>query len=217
MVDVPAPTPVTRPPAVIVATPPVTLLHTPPAGLSDSNVVKVWHTVSVPRIAPGCVFTVTTCVATHDPKVYDIVVVPAVSPLTLPDPSTVPTPRLVLDHVPPPVASVRAVTEPTHTCGVPVIATGVVLTVICIVAIQPAPKLYVITATPPPAALTPVTMPVPAPTVAVPVALLVHAPPLVASVRVMEDPSQTVEGPEIAVGDGFTVTMAVIRQPVGSV
>ena len=64
---------------------------------------------------------------------------------------------------------------------------------------------------------TPVTRPVDKPTVAVPVALLVQVPEPMRSLRLMEDPAQTLDAPKIAVGAGFTVTTAVITQPVASV
>ena len=63
----------------------------------------------------------------------------------------------------------------------------------------------------------PVTTPVDSPTVAIPVALLLHVPPPVPSVSVVVNPEHTVRVPLIAVGNGFTVTMAVCIQPVASV
>ena len=59
MTDVPAETPVTTPPALIVATPMDVLLHVPNAVASASVVVKPAHTVNVPVIAAGNGFTVT--------------------------------------------------------------------------------------------------------------------------------------------------------------
>ena len=49
--------------------------------------------------------------------------VPALIPLTLPEPSTAALALLLL-HVPPAVISLKAVTDPTHTTAVPVIADG---------------------------------------------------------------------------------------------
>ena len=54
----------------------------------------------------------------------------------------------------------------------------------------------------------PVTMPVVKLTVAAAkVAPVIHVPPVIESVHVIEDPIQTVEGPEIAGGSGITVTI----------
>jgi len=62
----------------------------------------------------------------------------------------------------------------------------------------------------------PVTTPVPD-TVATPGEPDVHAPPdgLLVSVAVL--PTQTVDGPEIAVGERLTVTGTTLKQPVESV
>ena len=66
-------------------------------------------------------------------------------------------------------------------------------------------------------AVTPVTIPVLAPTDAVPVLLLLHVPPVVAELSVVTAPVHTVDAPDIAAGNGLTVTTAITRQPVGSV
>jgi hypothetical protein len=63
------------------------------------------------------------------------------------------------------------------------------------------------------ATIPPVTTPVVKPTVAIPVALLLHVPPP-ASLNVVVNPEHTVSVPSIAVGNGFTVTTAVMIQPV---
>ena len=52
------------------------------------------------------------------------------------------------------------------------------------------------------------------PTVTTPVALLLQAPPVAPSTRVVVEPMQTVEGPEIEGVDEFTVTTVVAVQPV---
>ncbi len=62
----------------------------------------------------------------------------------------------------------------------------------------------------------PVTMPVVDPTVAMPVLLLLQVPPP-ASDNVVVKPEQTLSVPSIVVGNGLTVTTAVIIQPVGKV
>ena len=60
-----------------------------------------------------------------------MVVLPADTPVTLPEPSTAPTDKVTLLHTPPVAASVKAVFEPAHTIGVPVMvpAFGIGLTV----------------------------------------------------------------------------------------
>ena len=49
-----------------------------------------------------------------------MIVLPADTPVTLPEPSTVPTEEVTLLHAPPAAASVKAVFAPAHTIGVPV-------------------------------------------------------------------------------------------------
>jgi hypothetical protein len=59
----------------------------------------------------------------------------------------------------------------------------------------------------------PVTIPVVKPAVAIPVALLLQVPPP-ASLSVVVKPEHTLRLPNIAVGNGLTVTTAVVIQPV---
>ena len=73
--------------------------------------------------------------------------------------------------------------------------------------------MYVIIDVP---AVTPVTIPVDDPTVALPL-LLLHVPPAGVEFNVVVRPTQTFNVPVIAVGFGFTVTTAVLIQPVPSV
>lgn len=56
---------------------------------------------------------------------------------------------------------------------------------------------------------TPVTTPELGSIVETDVLLLFHVPPMVPSLNVIVDPSHTVEGPVIAVGNGMTVTVTV--------
>jgi hypothetical protein len=49
------------------------------------------------------------------------------------------------------------------------------------------------------------------------VLLLLHVPPAVASVNVVEEPAHTVLLPDIVGGTAFTVTIAMLLQPVGNV
>jgi hypothetical protein len=60
----------------------------------------------------------------------------------------------------------------------------------------------------------PVTTPDEASTVAVPVAELAHVPPDGELERVVVEPTQVLAVPEMAVGNGLTVTTAVRIQPV---
>src|ERR1017187_5057910 len=113
--------PVTIPVGPTLAIPDALLLHVPPAVISLKDVVKPAHTVSVPNMAVGNGLTVTTCVSAQLPIVYEIVVVPADRPVTLPSASTVPTKVFTLVHIPPPVASVKVVVNRSHTDVDPVI------------------------------------------------------------------------------------------------
>lgn len=62
-------------------------------------------------------------------------------------------------------------------------------------------------------ALIPVTEPVEDPTVATEISLLVQVPPP-EPVSILDDPEQTLVIPDIAPGNGFTVTVVVVLQPV---
>jgi len=143
-----------------------------------------------------------------------MVVVPAESPFTTPNAFTVPAAGFEELHTPPDVASVKFSVAPTHTVpdaadNVPAFGAG--LTVTTVVARQPAPDTaYVIVALPP---ATPLTVPS-EPTVAMPALLLLHVPPAVASVSASVDPAHTGAFPVIAEGCAFTVTTAVVKQPV---
>ena len=65
MTEVPALTPVTTPPAVMVAIAGVALLHVPPAVALLKFVVDPRQTLAVPKIAVGNGSTVTVCVIAH--------------------------------------------------------------------------------------------------------------------------------------------------------
>jgi hypothetical protein len=109
--------------------------------------------------------------------------VPLAIPVTIPVPvPTVAIAVLLLLQLPKPVAFARFVVLPTHTVGVPVIATGIGLTVTRTVAIHPVDNLYVIVGVP---ADTPVTMPDAEPTAARAVLLLLHDPGEETSARVV--------------------------------
>ena len=181
------------------------LVHTPPAVASVSVVVKPLHTDKLPKIAVGCVFTVTTVVTAQVPIVYDIVDVPTFPPVTTPPLVIVATVVVTLLHVPPPVASVKF-NENVWQIEVvlPEIATGSVFTVTTCVTKQ-VPSVYDIVDVP---TRKPLTVPS-VPTVAMVVAVLLHVPPPVASVSAVVDPWHTVGFPVITAGCVFTVTVVV--------
>ena len=100
-----------------------------------------------PPLIVGNGLTVTT-VATAQPlaSVYEIVVVPAETPVTIPVPDPIlATPVLVLVQIPPPVASLSRIVCPTQVVELPVIAAGAALTVkvTALVAVNPLPSVAV--------------------------------------------------------------------------
>jgi len=68
-----------------------------------------------------------------------IVVLPIVTPVITPEASMLATEGLAVDHEPPLTGCVNAAVLPTHTTEGPEIAAGVVLTVICVIAVHPDP------------------------------------------------------------------------------
>ena len=88
-------------------------------------VVRPEHTIELPLIADGRLLIVTVLVAVQPAgKVYIMVAVPPVIPVTLPEPFTVAFEVLLLLHVPPVVTSVSAVVDAAHTVAVPVMDPG---------------------------------------------------------------------------------------------
>lgn len=90
-------------------------------------------------MTPGNKLTVTILVAVQLPgRVYEIVDVPEVTPVTTP---AVPTDAfpLLLVHVPPAGRSVSVIAEPIQTDDAPEIVPGAVLTVIVVVVKHPVP------------------------------------------------------------------------------
>ena len=114
------------------------LLHVPPAGVPLRVVVLLTHTASVPLIAVGSGFTVTTAVARQPVEsVYDISEVPAATPVITPAASMVATAGVPLLQVPPVLTVLAVVVWFTHTVRVPVIADGSGFTVTTAVVGQP--------------------------------------------------------------------------------
>ena len=96
--------------------------------------------------------------------------------------------------------------------GVPVMAEGGDCTVNLTIVLHPvAVTVYATVSIP---TDDPVIAPVPAPIGLILVLLALHVPPPVASDNVVVEPRQIVVYPAMAVGNGFTVTMAVREHPV---
>ena len=124
IVSRPVITPVTAPPIPTVALV-FELLHVPPVVASVRVMVDPAHTPAGPLMLPalGALLTATLHVADAVPQlpltVYDMVDVPADTPVTTP-PDTVASALLLL-HVPPGAASVRVIVDPIHTPAGPLI------------------------------------------------------------------------------------------------
>lgn len=206
--------PLTTPdPEPTVATEVLLLLQVPPPA-SLSEVDEPIHTLFTPEMAAGNGLTVTTFRVVHPvPSVYVMVEVPKATPVTRPEPeTTVATEDVLLVHVPPP-ASLREVVKPAQTAGVPEIPDGNGLTVSTVVIKQPVPKVYVIVDVPD---NNPATVPDDDPTVATEVELLLQEPPP-ASLNVVFEPTHNDPDPEMDAGNGLTVVVTKVMQPVGSV
>src|SRR6478735_8229669 len=152
MMLVPAAIPVTIPLLSIVATPGVELDHTPDCGASLKVVVNPAHTLVVPLMAATVGIALTVTVVVDVPTqpfvvtVYEMMLVPAVTPLTTPLLSIVATDSLLLLHTPLAVASLKVVVNPAHTLVVPLIAatTGIALTVIVVVLVPTQPLVVTV-------------------------------------------------------------------------
>src|ERR1043166_4771101 len=115
--EVPADTPVTTPVVEpIVATPVLLLLQVPPPVPSLNVVVAPWQILVTPVIGRGDGYTVTVMAAAQPVlRVYEMVEVPAATPVTIPvDEPIVATVVLLLVQIPPPVASLNVVVDPAQ-------------------------------------------------------------------------------------------------------
>jgi hypothetical protein len=129
--------PLTTPEELTDATEEALLLHEPPEPDVDNVIAELIHTEVAPAIVPafGEALTVIVFVAVGEPHapntIYDIVAVPAATPVTTPEPSTVATDEVLLNHEPPETASVSEIVEDVHTDDAPVTvpASGSALTV----------------------------------------------------------------------------------------
>jgi hypothetical protein len=112
---VPEDTPKTIPEDEMVAAEPETDQVPPAIGLV-SVVVPPIQTVAGPEIGPAeSGFTVTVAEATQPKgRLYEMMAVPGLAPVTTPDEDTVAIKGAELLHVPPGVASARVVVAPTH-------------------------------------------------------------------------------------------------------
>ena len=139
--------------------------------------------------------------------------VPGTTPVTVPETSTEATPGSELVHVPPGVASLSEVVSPAQISKSPVILAGSAFTEIILERKQPVESVYVIRVVP---ALIPKRPPADeiVPTAGV---LLLHAPPKGAEEYNTVAPTHMAGGPEIADGNGYTVTSMTEKQPVLSV
>ena len=90
-------------------------------------------------MAPGRGFIVILFVALQPPTVYEIVAVPAVTPVTMPEEEPTVALVLLLLQVPPAVASVSVIVAPSQTEELPEIDGGVgfTVTVTVVVFVQP--------------------------------------------------------------------------------
>jgi len=103
--------------------------------------------------------------------------------------------------------------EPMHTSDGPSMGAGEELTANAYVLKQPVGSVYDMNTLP-------IDTPVTAPEelmVATHGALVLQLPVVLVSVKVVVNPMQTAGAPEIAPGGGLTVTVVVVRQPVGKV
>jgi hypothetical protein len=132
-----------------VATDVLVLLHIPLIAASVKVDVVPEHINVGPDIADGVAYTVTDVpTSAPHPVENDIEVVPWLTPVTLPLPSTVATDVVVLLHTPLPARSVRLVIDPSQTLVVPDFADGAAVTVTVLVAVDahaPDPLVAVIT------------------------------------------------------------------------
>jgi hypothetical protein len=189
ILTVPDRTPVTTPDTPPTVATSVLLLVNVPPPVPINVVVNPVHTVDAPIVAPGVGLTVIAVVVKQPVGItYEIVTVPAVTPVTAPVVEFTVALALLLLQAPPPVELASVVVEPTQTLFEPVLAEGVAFTVKAKVAKQAPVVVYVITTGP---AETPATSPVPLLTVAMAVLLLVQVPPATPFVNCKLEPTQT--------------------------
>ena len=105
-------------------------LHVPPGEGSVSAVTAPSQIVAVPEIGDGVGFTVTVAVTKQPvPRIYDTVVMPAITPVNTPELLIVATEVELLLQVPPVVKLLSVIVVPLQTNVGPIMATGFGLTV----------------------------------------------------------------------------------------
>ena len=122
-------------PPTIVATVVLPLVQVPPVVPSVKVIEEPAQTAASPPIEDGSGFTVMVSAVLHPvTSVYVIEVVPADTPVKVPDALTmVAAVVALLVHVPPVMPSVKEEVEPTHTTAEPDTADGKALTVTIVV------------------------------------------------------------------------------------
>lgn len=209
MVQVPEPSAVTTPePNPTLAIVAQAKLHVPPVVACDNVFVWPTHNGVLPMIGDGVGVTVITAVSVQPAlTAYVTIQVPVEDP-----PVTTPVLGLTVnvaghadDQVPPGDAVDSVIVDPEQTDVGPVIGGAADTTVTTSWAAQP-PTVYLIVVVP---GVDPITIPVKAPTEATVTGVLVHTPPAVVLVSVMVAPTQTLDGPLMAEGNGFTVIILV--------
>ena len=129
MIAFPAVIPVTTPDvASTVATVVLSELHTPPGAKSTIFAVEPAQSVVAPEIVPSLgiemteIFSVAEALPQEFDAVYEAVAVPTVIAITTPVAELMAaTVGSLIDHTPPKVSSVNAVTEPVHMVEEPLI------------------------------------------------------------------------------------------------
>src|SRR3954466_13500961 len=117
MVATPEASPLTTPVALTEAIAGALLVHVPPEPEVDNVITELTHTAEAPVMVPasGSGLTVMALVAVAVPQLlvtkYDIVTVPAILPLTIPDALTLATDGMLLIHEPPDAASASVIVE----------------------------------------------------------------------------------------------------------
>ena len=118
---------------------PGTAHQVPPAGALVKFVVSPWHIWGLPMMVSGSGFTVIMTVALQPvPSAYVIYAVPPDIPVT--NPVVAPIVAFVMSllaHVPPGVELLSVVVNPSHTCRLPMMPTGIGFTVMSLVEKQP--------------------------------------------------------------------------------
>jgi hypothetical protein len=193
---------------------PSEVLQVPPEVASVRDVVLPLQTAEAPEIADGVLTEITSASRQPVASRYVITAVPYDTPATTPVTEfIVALLVLLLLQVPPAMLALNEIVAGRHSVAIPEI-TGVPLTVIVFVALQPVAMVYATVAVP---AAMPENIPDPDTIVAILTLDEVHVPPEVPSVSVAVLPAHTIPAPAIAAGTGLTVNTAVFRQPPATV